>query len=597
MGPETAYAAAVLLASGAVAVAAGWLWSTDLDLSGRLFVLLIGLHPPLGVLVAAELLAPTRDLSVLFYALHTGIGVAVPLIFLLFAFVFTGGRRTLPRWLSGSVAAYALVIAGLDVTNPIHGLARTEYRVVGETVPHLTATPTTAFMVLTLPAIMAYYGAMGILSYRLLARGRGQWKRTTALLVGFLSPGVVTTLWFAGLLPGPMTGGFVFGSVWMTAFAGWAVFQYRLFDVVPLARDAVFEALDEMVVVVDEDRRLLDYNTSAAETFPQVTGSEGRLLDDLIPPLVDDGTDGSPSVAAEGSGTSDPFVSSFTWHDADPREFSVRTSQVGAGDRLRGYAVVMSDVTDRQRQIRELQRQKSQLERFASTLSHDIRNPLNVARGKTELVIKRDGNDGLTPVLDALDRIERIIEDLLTLSREGRTIDERQRVALADVAAEAWRNTETGAATFEIDLDADVVLYADRTRLLNVFENLFRNALEHGSTGSRTGSGDDASRADAGGLTITLGRHDDGFYVEDDGPGIPPEERDAVFEYEYTTADGTGLGLAIVDAIAEAHGWTVAAGEGADGGARIAFDGVDLVDATADPVPEEPSEVDPSLST
>ena len=83
------------------------------------------------------------------------------------------------------------------------------------------------------------------------------------------------------------------------------------------------------------------------------------------------------------------------------------------------------------------------------------------------------------------------------------------------------------------------------------------------------------------GLTVTLGRHADGFYVEDDGSGVPPEERDEVFDYEFSTdEDGTGLGLAIVEAIARAHGWSVGMTEGSDGGARVVFSGVDVADAT-----------------
>jgi signal transduction histidine kinase len=107
------------------------------------------------------------------------------------------------------------------------------------------------------------------------------------------------------------------------------------------------------------------------------------------------------------------------------------------------------------------------------------------------------------------------------------------------------------------------------------------DSLEHGSTDSRTQSVDSVEHGDPT-VTVTLGRHDDGFYVEDDGPGIPPDHRESVFEYEYTTAGGTGLGLAIVAAIAEAHGWRTTAAEGSDGGARIVFSDVSLTDDAAD---------------
>jgi signal transduction histidine kinase len=73
-------------------------------------------------------------------------------------------------------------------------------------------------------------------------------------------------------------------------------------------------------------------------------------------------------------------------------------------------------------------------------------------------------------------------------------------------------------------------------------------------------------------VTVRVGRLADGtgFYVEDDGPGIPDADRDGVFHRGYSTSDeGTGFGLAIVATIADAHGWTVTATAGADGGARF----------------------------
>jgi signal transduction histidine kinase len=93
-------------------------------------------------------------------------------------------------------------------------------------------------------------------------------------------------------------------------------------------------------------------------------------------------------------------------------------------------------------------------------------------------------------------------------------------------------------------------------------ENLFRNSVDHGGVD----------------VTITVGALDggDGFYVADDGEGIPEAEREKVFDTGYTTtSDGTGFGLNIVAEIAEAHGWAVEAVEAADGGARFEFTGVE----------------------
>ena len=86
-----------------------------------------------------------------------------------------------------------------------------------------------------------------------------------------------------------------------------------------------------------------------------------------------------------------------------------------------------------------------------------------------------------------------------------------------------------------------------------------------------------ATRWNTGGesVTVTVGTLPNGFYVEDDGPGIPEEKRDKVLKEGIPTREeGTGLGLSIVQSIAEAHTWDLALTEGSEGGARFEFGGV-----------------------
>ncbi|MFB6271074.1 MAG: sensor histidine kinase, partial [Halobacterium sp.] len=112
------------------------------------------------------------------------------------------------------------------------------------------------------------------------------------------------------------------------------------------------------------------------------------------------------------------------------------------------------------------------------------------------------------------------------------------------------------------------------------------DAVEHGSRAEDSQDDEDVPGR-AASVTVTVGdAGSDGFYVADDGPGIPESERDAVFEGGYTTAeDGTGFGLAIVEDIVEAHGWTVDVTASEDGGARFDVRGV----TTADPSPSPPA--------
>ncbi|CCQ33655.1 integral membrane sensor signal transduction histidine kinase [Halorhabdus tiamatea SARL4B] len=242
---------------------------------------------------------------------------------------------------------------------------------------------------------------------------------------------------------------------------------------------------------------------------------------------------------------------------------SLRSNRVDEIGQLYGSLADMRDslrrqIGEAQAARAELRRQNERLAEFASTVSHDLRNPLQVARGNVtlledDLAAADEGvREELDSVASALDRMETIIEDVLTLARGGATIEETQPVDLETVAREAWGTVETDAATLMVE-DAPTIA-ADRDRLKRLLENLFRNAVEH--------AGPD--------VNVEIGGTADGFFVADNGPGIPPQDREDVFKYGYTTAEsGTGLGLSIVRTIAEAHGWEVYLES--DAGARFVF--------------------------
>ena len=232
------------------------------------------------------------------------------------------------------------------------------------------------------------------------------------------------------------------------------------------------------------------------------------------------------------------------------------------------------DITAFKEREAALERQNERLDSFAGIVSHDLRNPLNVAQGRVELARTVD-DEHLAAAAAALDRIESIVDHTLTLAREGETVGDPESVLLADVVADSWETVDTRSASLEIETDREVL--ADPDRLRNLFENLVRNSVEHGHSGDkdddRAGGGDDRA---GDGITIRVGDLDDGFYVADDGPGIPADIRDNLFEPGQSGVEGnTGFGLAIVQEIANAHGWTVEAVDSADGGARFEICGID----------------------
>jgi signal transduction histidine kinase len=229
----------------------------------------------------------------------------------------------------------------------------------------------------------------------------------------------------------------------------------------------------------------------------------------------------------------------------------------------RDETVVLSiarDVSERVARERELERKNESLEKLASIVSHDLRNPLNVAQGRLELAESEgeSAHEHLDSAAAALDRMEALIQDSLDLAGHRHGESTRDPVDLADLIDQCWGGVVTDGATLQNRTERTVE--ADRTRLGRVFENLFRNAVEHADPT----------------VTVTVGDCEGGFYVADDGPGIPEDARGRIFDPGYSTDDsGTGLGLTIVRDIVETHGWTVDVTAGGAGGARVEITGVE----------------------
>jgi signal transduction histidine kinase len=281
------------------------------------------------------------------------------------------------------------------------------------------------------------------------------------------------------------------------------------------------------------------------------------------------------------------FTYEYPCHSPDQHRWFLMYAVSYTVDGDRYVQVSHLDVTGRKESELTVERRNDRLQAVASILSHDLRNPLTVAQGFLDLLADRVEDETISNIRSALTRMETIISDALILAR-GTDLDRLDPVDLRAAAERAWRNVETDGATLEVT--GSTTFEADRSLLGNLFENLFRNAVEHGSTHQQTASADAAEHGSTDeqppsddGVTVRVGPLDDGagFYVADDGPGIPPDVRDSVFETGFTTRrdeGSTGLGLAIVGEIADGHGWTVDLADAETGGTRFEIRGVTLLD-------------------
>lgn len=322
----------------------------------------------------------------------------------------------------------------------------------------------------------------------------------------------------------------------------------------------VVEALDDPVYVLDETGRFEYVNDAFAEL---VGYDKDRIVGASTALIKDEDTVGTAEEMLGQLLSSDgPDSVRFETEIHPKRGDSIPCEDhMGVlpyeGDSFNGSVGVLRDISERKAREETLEQQNDQLEEFTSVVSHDLRNPLNIAEGHLGLAQQECESTHLAPVARAHDRMHALIDDLLALARADETAAETAPVALAQVIEETWAGVETANASLVTDISRTIE--ADESRLKQLIENLVRNAVEHG--------GED--------VTVTIEELEDGFYVEDDGRGIPKAERDAIFDTGYSTNDsGTGFGLTIVEQVVDAHGWELRVTDSTDGGARFEITGV-----------------------
>jgi PAS domain S-box-containing protein len=535
-------------------------------------------------------LAPPTTLAVHLELLASSLAIIVVCHWVWFTIVYTGYRDRLIWWMHLLLWGLPLVFALGYLSNPLHGRFRAASP---KQWGALTLVHRTHYA--PLDVVEIYTVALVLLGFVLLGRFYMQTrnvyrKQTGVIILGTLAIAVAFAFYRAGFTLDPDLNLSPVFFVFFAAAVGLGLFRYDFLTVSPIAVERFIEEMEDPLLVIDTDGSILDHNTAAAAALPGLDGdTDDRGQLEAIAPALKKAVD--------------DYQGTVTLTAPDGRQVTHDLTITPIADHHgvhRGTLLVMRDITHHRERKRQLERQNEHLEKFSSMVSHDLRNPLSTAKGYAEIAREREDFDALEESLEAMDEMEALIEELLTLARKGRTVEDPEPVNLPTQAELAWESAVTAETTLSITSEAAVDIEADPERFRELLGNLYRNTVEHALLAEadlpadHDGTPQDILDSPAfdgtDSVTVTVGRlaRGEGFYVADDGPGIPEDQREEVLESGFTTSSqGTGLGLSIVTQIAQAHGWSVTVAESDAGGARFEFSNVRIRESTELESPNE----------
>jgi len=501
-----------------------------------------------------DLFVADRTVSLWVYNLELLGGVLMGLAWLLLAIEVTERIRITRRLIAG-LAGYTILSQLLVWTNPIHHLVLDSTTSINS-VNNLVLAREIGFWVLLGITYLLVLVGTALLAVEAIQTTGIRRKQMSILSLALIPTfvGSFILMVFNQIVQYDST---VFGYVGTAILFALALFNSRFLDIEPVARRIAIDAMEDATVTLDTQNRVIDCNRSARELFDIQDEYYGMAATDFFAVIpsktrlrLSDATNKETdiTVAVEG----------------EQRHFTVSVSPIGENG-LSGSVLVFHETTRQIRRERQLEKKNEQLDQFADIVSHDLRNPLSVARGYFDMSRDNIDDDHAEKIDRNLGRMEEMIEDLLTMSRAGMTVKELDAVTLRTLATESWESAQTSTAELDLQMSENITFNADRERLMHVFENIFRNTVDHNDSP----------------LTIRVGvletmengvKDVTGFFIEDDGDGIPANEREAVFDHGYSTSDnGTGFGLSIVKQIVDAHGWEVSLTEAVTGGVRFEF--------------------------
>jgi PAS domain S-box-containing protein len=566
---QPVYAVAFLAASAVSFAVAAWV-PRRYDARGtREFARFIGVVGVYGLVSATQVLfGASRTVTDAAMALELGLAATVAVVWLAFAAEYTNRRFHRRPPVRLALAGFVGLAFLLPATNPLHGFVYPVVELHPEPFAHYEVVKGPGHYLITVLSYVPFFTGVWLL-VKLLRSTRFLSRSVGALLVGVLALASANALPYVVAVPIEYNPLYMPLGVAACGLATVVAIHYNLFAVTPVARQNVVTALRDPLVTLDKARRIVDVNPAFIEIFADGRAASGvahRPFESVVPDLAErvalEDYDGPQGIRIEGGREGRPAA-----------HYTVTVSPVESGTHLLGYTLIFRDITDEVEARRELERQNEQLDEFAVSAAHNLRNPLGAISGFSDVLESHlrgveSGDARYDPALverylsrldAATDRMDDIIADFLRVMQEGKTVQRVEPVDLESTARAAVDSVGYGPVSLLVERPGRVL--ADPSRLELLVRTVLRSAFD---------------RSD-GPVTVRVAVTEDGFVVEDDAGEVPVEDCEMLLEHgRMSTHEVTGLGLVVARTLAKVHRWDVDAVP-AEAGLRFVVTGAETL--------------------
>jgi signal transduction histidine kinase len=579
---------AYLLAFGLAAVVsfatAGWV-NARYDARGtRPFVYTFAVVGTSALVAATHVAAAgSRPVTEVATALELALPAAAAVGWLWFAARYTDHWLCEHRPAQAVVIGFLFVAVAVPLTNPLHGLVYPAFERAATPFIHYEPVKGPLHYVITVTSYVPFVVGTALL-VRLLYDTRYLSRAIVSVLLG------ATALASANALPYLVTVPINHNPLYMPLGAtlaglGAAVaLHYDLFTVTPVARRTVVTAIRDPILTVDKTGRVVDVNPAFVETFTDAETGEAVVYEPVerVAPMVAETVE---RAIEEGQRGGEPIE---VGDERDDRRYTLSVSPVESGAHLLGHTLVFRDVTEAVRSRRELERQNEQLDEFARTAAHNLRNPLGAVSGFTDVLASHleaveEGRaeydhtlvtESLGQVARHAERMDGIVGDFLRVMRDSKTVTSFEAVDVVSAVDSARSLLEDDQ--LRVTVDRPGVVYGDRLRIAILLRSVFQSSLDRVEEGAP--------------VEVRVRVTDDGLELTDDAGSIPPGDCEMLLEHGQTSHyEVTGLGLVVARTLARVHHWEVEA-EPHAGGVKVRVTGAETV---VEPGVDEPEAVEP----